>query len=127
MTKWVLFVALIATLPVPYYLGGFEQAPTLRLSFFAALMLAVVATEGVGGFQGWLALLGVVQSALWLALLLAVASLSARALYRFAPTKWRTPLLAGLAAALIGLASFEIYETPMSSQSRRSNWTGIFD
>ena len=126
-SRRLLWLVALFTVPVPYFLGGFEVAPVARLLFLTAIILAVVATEGVAGFHGSFVLLGSVQSLLWLLILYGGAALLAFSLHRFAREAARAPALALLAAALLLASLFEIYQTPISSRSSQTNLAGLFD
>ena len=127
MSRRLLWLVALFTLPVPYYLGGFEIAPAARLLFLTSIVLAVVATEGVAGFHGSFVLLGTVQSLLWLLILYGGAALIAYGLHRFAREAARAPVLALLAAVLLLASLFEIYQTPISSHAPHSSLAGLFD
>lgn len=124
LVLWALF---LLTIPVPYYLGAVEVAPALRLSFLSALVLAVVATEGVGGYQGLLALLAALQSLLWPLALLGAAWLGAAALQRWVPERARAGVLAGAAAALLALTLLPVYATELSSRGPTASLAGLLD
>ena len=126
-SRRVLWLVALFTVPVPYYLGGFEIAPVARLLFLTAIIQAVVATEGAAGYQGTFALLSGAQSVLWLLALYGGAALLAFCVHRFAHEAARAAVVALLAAALLVASLFEIYQTPMSSHSAHSNLAGLFD
>lgn len=125
-SRRVLWLVALFTVPLPYYLGGFEIAPAARLLFLTAIVLAVVVTEGAAGYQGSFAMLAAVQSVVWLLLLWGAAALLAFFLQRVAHPA-RTALLALLCAALLVASLFEIYQTPISSRAAHANLAGLFD
>jgi len=59
--RW-LWLAALATMPVPFYLGEIEWAPVLRLGFLTSLLSLVLAAEG-GRTLIWIAGLGIIQTA----------------------------------------------------------------
>jgi hypothetical protein len=116
----------VVTLPIPYYVGGAEVAPALRLGFLASLVVGVALTEGGGGYLGLLAWLAAGQAVVWLLLLFGAASLATR-LLRPAPAGLRSGILALAAALLFTASAFGIYSTELSSRGPVSNLAGIFD
>jgi len=126
LVRRVLWALLALTLPVPFYLGGFEIAPTVRLVFLSALTIGVVVTEGAAGWLASFTLLAATQSLLWLLITWGLARL-AGALLSGIRSGLRGVLVAGLVAALLGASLFDIYTTNLSSRSARSNLVGIFD
>ncbi len=123
----LLYLALLLTLPVPYYLGAVEVAPVARLLFLSGLVLGVVATEGVAGYQGAFAGLAAVQSLLWPLLLLALARILVRVLERGVPARWRAGTL-GLALLALGIVGLlPIYSTELSSQGASSSLVQLLD
>ena len=126
-SRRILWLALLFTVPIPFYLGGFEVAPPVRVVFLTGLVVAVVATEGAAGYQGTFTLLGVVQSVLWLALFYGVAAAIARMIQRGVGEGGRVWAVGALVVALFALSLFEIYRTPLSSVSLHSNVAGLFD
>ncbi len=126
-SRWVLWLVLLCTLPVPFYLGDLELAPALRLGFLAGLIGAVVISEGSGGYLGSLAGLGAGQMLLWWLLLYGLAALVSRLLARSTTQPLGGILLGLLLAVLLGLSSLEIYLTPLSSRGLHSNLAGLFD
>lgn len=125
--RLLLFAVLLATLPVPYYLGALEVAPALRLLFLAALASGVAATEGAVGNQLLLTLLAVGFAACWALALWGAAALLARLLERWAPPRARALLVGGLAAVLVAASMLPIYRTPLSSHTAESTVLGLFD
>jgi hypothetical protein len=126
LVRRVLWALFALTLPVPFYLGGFEIAPTVRLVFLSALTIGVVATEGAAGWLGSFSLLAAVQSLLWLFITWGIARLVGALISR-ARSGLRVALVASLVAALLGASMFDIYTTNLSSRSARSSLVGIFD
>ena len=126
-SRWVLWLVLLTTLPVPFYLGSLELAPALRLGFLAGLVSAVVFSEGSAGYLGILAALGAGQTLLWWLLLYGLAAAISHALARLTTQPLRGVVLGSLLLALLGLSSLEIYRTPLSSHAPYSNLAGLFD
>ena len=122
----VLWLALLFTVPVPYYLGGFEVAPVVRLLFLATLVSGVLLTEGASGMQGPLGALAVGLALLWTALLYGASALLVRPAARPTGTV-SVPLVAGATLALLALSLLPLYRTSLSSVSAVSNLLGLFD
>ena len=123
----MLWLALLLTVPLPFFLGALGCAPALRLFFLTGLTLAVVATEGAAGYLGTLALLGAAQSLIQALVLYLLAALLALALERIVAERLRPVVLATLVAGLLGLSLLEIYQTPLSSRAPYSNLAGLLD
>jgi len=125
-SRWLLFLALALTLPLPFFLAGLAIAPLARLLFLESILLAIVASDGIAGtagiFAGFLAVEGVVLAALvW-----GLAWGAARALAPARPAT-RAACVALAAVSLLGLSLLEIYRTPLSSSGPTSNLLGILD
>ena len=114
------------TLPLPFYLGGLEFAPLARLLFLSVLVWGVVATEGVGGFQGLFALLAVVQVAVGGGLLWALAAAGSRLLGARGDGA-RAVAAVAVTLVLLGISLTDLYRTPISSTRPQSNLFGLFD
>ena len=124
--RWLFLALLALTLPVPFLLAGLEVAPLARLLFLEAILLAVVASDGLGGTAGLFAVLLAVEGLLLAAGLTALAWLAGRALAGVRPAT-RVACVAVAAACLLGLSAREIYRTPHSSSGASANLLGIFD
>ncbi|MGI9432321.1 MAG: hypothetical protein ACR2PQ_08915 [Myxococcota bacterium] len=122
----LLWLALIFTVPIPFYLGALEIAPLARGLFLSFLVWGVVATEGVGGFQGLFALLAVVQMVVGAGLLWCVAALAARVM-RGATPATRAVAVGDLVVALIGFSLQDVYRTPLSSTRPQSSLLSLFE
>jgi hypothetical protein len=122
-TRWLLFTVFVSTVPVLYYLGVVERAPTVRLLFLSALCVGVALTEGAVRFQGVFAWLGLGQSLLllWLA-----AGGVTRLLGLVRGQAPRRLLLLAVCAGLVAVSLLPIYRTPMSSHAAWSSLRGIF-
>ena len=124
-TRICLWLAALATVPVPYFLPEGESAPTLRLAFLTGLMTLVYSVEGPGPLvSAWV--MAIVQLLVWSGVLYAGAGLVTRTLaaLRSAP---RSLVTAAIVAALLSMSMFPIYETPLSSTRLRSNALHLFE
>jgi drug/metabolite transporter (DMT)-like permease len=117
---------LVFTAPLPFYLGGLEFAPLVRLFFLSLLVWGVVWTEGAGGFHTLFALLAAAQLVIGAGLLWAAAALAARALRQRTDTT-RAVAVGVMAVALLGFSLRDVYHTPLSSSRPESNLFGLFD
>lgn len=125
-SRWLLFSALALTLPLPFFLAGLEIAPLARLLFLEAILLAVVASDGLAGTAGLFAAFLAVEGLVLGALVWALAWLATRALSRVRPAA-RAACVGIAAASLLGLSLLEIYRTPHSSRAATANLLGILD
>lgn len=126
MLKLALWLALFALLPVPLLFPEQGLVPTLRIAFLATMLGAVTIVDGAPGVMAIFALLPLLQAVGYSLLLWLVASLLLRATKGLAPRS-QALLVAGIAVLLLGLSSFEIYRTPLSSSGPYSNLAGILD
>lgn len=124
--KIVLWLCLLVTLPVPYYMGEVETAPVIRPAFFASLGAIVVATSGTFGLGGMMTVFGLVQVVVWASLLYLASSLAARLLCRALGETGRAWAVGAIAVALVAMGMTPIYETRLSSLTPHSSLLEIF-
>jgi len=123
--RW-LWLAALATMPVPFYIGQVEWAPVLRLAFLTALFGLVALAEG--GYSVILfSTLGLLQTALYTALFFLVANLAARAISRFREPPLRIAAVGTAVFLLFASSLLPIYDTPMSSTRMRSDLWHLFE
>lgn len=122
----LVWLALIFTAPIPFYLGALEFAPLARLFFLSLLVWGVVLTEGAGGFHSLFSLLAGVQLLVGGGLLWAVAALLARASRNQSDTA-RVMVVGVVVVGLVAFSLHDVYRTPLSSSRPESNLLGIFD
>jgi hypothetical protein len=123
--RW-LWIAALATMPVPFYLGAVEWAPVLRLAFLAALFGAVMVAEG-GRTVILFGCLGILQTALYAGLFFAAAHLASRAIQRIGEPFLRVAAVGTAVFLLFASAQLPIYETPLSSTRLYSNLWHLFE
>jgi hypothetical protein len=123
--RW-LWIAALATMPVPFFLVQVEWAPVLRLVFLSGLFSAVMLAEG-GGTVMLMAALGIVQTLAYAGLFYLGAGLAAHALLRIGSPPMRVAALGTVIFLLVASAQLPIYETPLSSARLRSNLWQLFD
>ncbi len=125
-SKWLLWAALLLSLPLPFYMGAQGLVPPVRALFLAGIATGMLLTEGAHGTSGIFAGLGLAQGLAALLLSLGLAALLARLAWRLAPARARTPVVLALACAMLGAALLPIYDTPLSSSRARSSLLQAF-
>jgi hypothetical protein len=123
--RW-LWLAALATMPVPFYLGTVEWAPVLRLAFLASLFSAVMLAEG-GRTAILFGCLGILQTALYAGLFFLAAHLASRAIERIGEPPLRVAAVGTAVFLLFASAQLPIYETPLSSTRLYSNLWHLFE
>jgi len=123
--RW-LWIAALATMPVPFFLVQVEWAPVLRLVFLTALFGAVALAEG-GGTELLMSALGTAQAAVYAGLFFLGAGLVARAFERIGSPPMRVAAVGTAVFLLVASAQLPIYDTPLSSARMRSNLWQLFD
>jgi hypothetical protein len=119
-------VVFLLTIPVPFFMGGFGEIPTVRLYFLLAMVSLIFATEG-GSTVGTFVLLGAAQSLVYTGLFYLLARLVSRLVEGVVAERFRFAVLALVVLGLLGASLFEIYEMPLSSSGLRSSLVNIFD
>jgi hypothetical protein len=116
-TPLLLWLALAATLPLPFWLVERGWVPALRLVLLAAVLVGLRLAEGGSGVVDLLAGLALAQALLAAGVLALLARLLARGLARLpAPASRVAALL--LVVALVGVAaSVDLYRTPFRTRA----------
>jgi hypothetical protein len=123
----LLWIALLFTAPVPFFLVETGAVPVVRLLLLAGVHVAVIATEGAQGAVGIAAALLAAQAILAAGVLWGMAAATAAALARLAPRRMGLLTLL-LVAGVLGLAaSVDLYRTPFRTASLRGGLFEIFD
>jgi hypothetical protein len=117
---------MLATMPVPFYLGEIEWAPVLRLLFLSSLFWLVLIAEG-GRTVILFSTLGLLQTALYTGLFFLAASLAARAFARIHEPSLRIAAVGTAVFLLVASSLLPIYETPLSSSRLHSNLWHLFE
>jgi hypothetical protein len=117
---------MLATMPVPFYLGEIEWAPVLRLGFLTSLLSLVLAAEG-GRTLVWIAGMGIAQTALYTGLFFLAAALAARAVERFGEPRLRVAAVGTAVFLLVASSLLPIYQTPLSSTRLHSDLWHLFE
>jgi hypothetical protein len=123
--RW-LWIAALATMPVPFFLLQMEWAPVLRLAFLTSLYTAVMLAEG-GEVAILMGALGIVQTLLYTGLFFLAAGFAARGVERIGSPPMRVAAVGTAVFLLVASAQLPIYETPLSSARARSNLWQLFD
>jgi hypothetical protein len=123
--RW-LWLAALATMPVPFYLGQPEWAPVLRLAFLTSLFTAVMLAEG-GRTVILFGTLGVVQTAFYAGLFYLAARLVARGVARIGSPPLQVAAVGTAVFLLVASSLLPIYETPLSSARPRSTLWQLFE
>jgi hypothetical protein len=123
--RW-LWLAALATMPVPFYLGEVEWAPVLRLAFLTSLFGAVMLAEG-GRTVILFGCLGILQTALYAGLFFAGAHLVSRLVARIGEPPLRIAAVGTAVFLLVASAQLPIYQTPLSSTRLHSNLWHLFE
>jgi len=120
MARYVLWIALVALLPLPYVLTDVGWVPASRLAVLSGATASVWIAEGefVAGLIA--ALLGV-QALLQAAIAYLVAGL----VLRWVAPPRRAAVVVFVVLLLVGLAQLPIYRTPLSTQAARATMWGL--
>lgn len=113
-------------MPVPFFLGELEWAPVVRLAFFTGMLTALMVADG-GGFTTIFGVLGLVQTALYVALFYLAVSFAVKGIQRVGSPPMQVAAV-GTVIFLLGVSSLlPLYETPLSSTRARSAIWHIFE
>ena len=120
--RWILWLVLFATVPLPYFAIEVGREPGVQLLIFAVATGAMAATEP-SGMTAFVTGLFWAQALVYGGLLHLLAWLIVR---QAASARGRSLLVAGLAVVLAIASLFPIYVTPFSRSGVRSNLIGVF-
>jgi hypothetical protein len=123
--RW-LWLAALATMPVPFYVGEVEWAPVMRLAFITSLFSLVMMAEG-GSALIRICTLGIMQTALYTGLFMLAAGLAARGVMRLREPPLRVAAVGTAVFLLVASSLLPIYETPLSSTQLRSDLWHLFE
>jgi hypothetical protein len=123
--RWI-WLAALATMPVPFYIGQVEWAPVLRLAFLTVLFGLVALAEG-GRSVILFSSLGLAETALYTMAFFLAASLAARAITRLSEPFLRIAAVGTAVFLLFASSLLPIYQTPMSSTRMRSDLWHLFE
>lgn len=117
---------MLATMPVPFFIGQVEWAPVVRLAFLTTLFALVAVAEG-GRSVVLFSTLGLLQIAVYTGLFFLAAWLVARAIARISESPLRIAAVGTAVFLLFVSAMLPIYQTPMSSTRMRSDLWHLFE
>lgn len=123
--KWVLFAALLLTVPAPFFMlvvGGL--IPTAAILFIAVRGLVVALPKFTGEGFAILAILGAHVAVLGGVLYLAAAGIS-RALFWALPAAWARLVIVLLVASLVVASFFQVYRLPGHNRAPPANLVGV--
>lgn len=120
--RWILWLALFATVPLPYFAIEVGREPGAQLLVFAVATAAMAITEP-SGMTAFITGLFWAQALVYGGLLHLVAWLIVR---RASTGYGRVLLVAVLAVVLAAAAFLPIYVTPFSRAGVHSNIVGVF-
>jgi len=123
--RW-LWLVMLATMPVPFYLGEVEWAPVMRLGFLTSLLSLVLVSEG-GRSLSWIAGMGLFQTVAYTLLFRLAAGLAARGVERIAEPPLRIAAVGTAVFLLVASSLLPIYQTPLSSARVHSNLWHLFE
>ena len=116
----VLWITLLITFPVPYWVMEGGWVPTFWLFEVSGFSLAVLLAEG-GSITALLTGLFLVEAVLATIALYGVAKLCSRFLQRRLAPGTRTATVLGLVVLLFGTALTRVYATPLVAEGRPIN------
>lgn len=122
---WALWLMLVATLPLPYFMIDSGRVPAAQLFLLAAVTTPLVVSDPSFTTK-FIAALFVIQSVFYALVLYVLARLGARLIERRAPRRLHVAVLTALAMLLIGVALFEVYRAPLSHGPGPTNLVGVF-
>lgn len=124
-TRRILWITLLLTVPVPYWVMEGGWVPTFWLLDLSGFSLAVLLTEG-GSIVGLLTGLFVLEAVIAALALHVVARIGARLLDRALPRKWHAGSVAAAVLVLLGASLLRVYTTPLVAGGTRVNLLRLF-
>lgn len=119
--RWLLWLLLTVTLPLPYFAIESGRIPAIQIFLFAALTAPLMITD-LGITTGVLGTLFTLQALLYGGLLFVLTGWFAA---RIPPSR-RGAALLGLTVALVGLALLPLYLAPLSHGPGPTTWLGLW-
>lgn len=125
--RWILWITLVLTVPVPFWMVLTGSMPAARLLMLSGVGLAILLTEGTQGVVGTVTALLLGQALAALGIFWVVAALIARLLRTQSRARIAAVTLALVAVCAITASAFELYRTPFRADSPRANLAHVFD
>ena len=124
-TLWTLWVALLLTVPLPYWAIEVGLVPDASLIALGLVTVGASIVEG-GDVLPLLALVLTVQALAWAGLLFLVARFVTRRIGRRRSVLTQRALATVLVCGLATMSLFEVYRAPFSASGPRTNVLGAF-
>jgi hypothetical protein len=125
--RWALWLGMMLTLPVPFFLAETGLVPPARIFMLGVISLAVWIVEGSGGVVRITAALLLVQAAGYGGLLWIIATVAARLVRRLSPVTIRRITLATLTLAVLCTASFKLYRDPFRAHALYASLLHVYE
>lgn len=126
-TKWVLFVILVLTIPVPFYLINIGWIPTGRILLLGIHTILFIAIEGLGGKGPVIAFIICSQALVYL-LVIYFFCVSATQLTQRWPSRIRGSVVGILGLCLIIIfSSFDVYRPLHSPTALKTSFFHIYE
>lgn len=122
---WGLWLVLVATLPLPYFMIETGRVPAAELFLLAAVTSPLVISDPSLTTR-FIAGLFVAQSLIYAALLYVFARLGMRLIERRPTRRGRALAWTALAALLVAVSFFHVYRAPLSHGPGTTNLVGVF-
>jgi hypothetical protein len=119
--RWLLWIGLVITLPLPYFAIEPGRIPAVQLFLFAALVVPLMVSD-LSLTTGVLGSLFATQALFYGAVLWFVAGWLSE---RIPPTR-RGAALIGVMVGLLLLAALPVYVAPLSYGIGSTNWRGLW-
>jgi len=124
-TLWTLWVALLLTVPLPYWAIEVGLVPAANLLVLSLVTVGASIVEG-GDVLPLLALVLTVQALAWAGVLFVAARFVTRRIGRRRSVLTQRALATALVCSLAAMSLFEVYRAPFSTSGPRTNVLGAF-
>ena len=125
--RWMLWIAFVLMVPVPFLMLGSGWVPAARLIMLGGISLAVALFENASGAVGMLSVILLAQGLLYMGLLWLAAHFASRWLDRFSSRTATAVTLVVVAAGVLIASTFELYRGPYRAQSPRANLLHVYE
>ena len=126
LIRRLLWLALLVTLPVPYWLFESGRVSTLWLGELTAFVLAMLLSEG-GMVTRVVAALFVGQTLLFVGVTWLIARSLARGIARVGSESGRMAVAVGAIVLLLGMALLPVYRSPLVAGGEAVNVIRLFE
>ncbi len=125
-SRWVLWIAFVIAIPVPFFLVETGSIPVIRLLMLDAVMLWLMLFEGSQGAITSLVVILSTQVVIAASVLMILAAVMARFTRRWSDGG-RGLATAVVLAVLLVSSAFEIYHTPFRTRSLDASIFEVFE